>query len=61
MVLDNIKKLCAERNMTLAELERATGIGNGVIRAWNDHSPRLDLVKRVADTFGVTVDDLMRE
>lgn len=62
MLSDNIKKLCAARGITIAELERAAGIGNGVIARWGTEyrSPRLEGVCKVADYFGVTVDDLLR-
>lgn len=46
--------------MTLAELERTIGLGNGTIRRWSEHSPRVDNVKQVADFFKVSVDDLLR-
>ena len=61
MILKNIKKLCEKRGVTIAELERATCIGNGVISRWDEGRPRVDLLKRVADYFGVMVDDLLRD
>ena len=61
MILKNIKRLCEQRNLTLAALERETGIGNGVIARWGNGMPRVDLLKRVADYFGCTVDDLLKE
>ena len=61
MILANIKRLCESKGVSLAALERATGIGNGVIARWGEGSPRVDLLKRVADYFGTTVDELLRE
>ncbi len=61
MILQNIKRLCLQNNITLKELERRTEIGNGVIARWADGRPRIDLVKKVADYFGCTVDDLLKE
>ena len=61
MILQNIKRLCIDNGITIAELERKTGIGNGVIARWDDGRPRVDLLKRVADFFGCTVDDLLKE
>ena len=61
MILQNIKRLCLDNSITIAELERKTGIGNGVIARWADGRPRVDLLKRVADYFGCTVDDLLKE
>lgn len=60
MIVENIRALCAEKNMTIAALERETGIGNGVIARWNSLNPRVDRLKAVADFFGVTVDELLR-
>lgn len=61
MVLKHIKRLCEKHNITIAALERETKIGNGVIARWGEGNPRVDLLKRVADYFGVTVDDLLKE
>ena len=58
-----IKRKCAERQITFAELERDTGIGNGVIGRWAKSANGASVVnlKKVADYFGCTVDELMRE
>ncbi len=61
MILQNIKRRCIQQNITLAELERETEIGNGVIARWGNGRPRVDLLKKVADYFGCTVDDLLKE
>lgn len=61
MIVENIKVLCARNNTSFAEVERRCGLGNGVIRRWDESSPRLESIKRVADYFGVTVDELTKE
>lgn len=61
MIATNIKRLCDARGTTFCEVERATGLGNGVIRRWDESSPRIDKLKLVADYFGVTVDELMKK
>ena len=61
MLLDNIKRLCKEKNTSICAVERTLGIGNGTIGKWDVYSPRLDIVKKVADYFGMTVDELLRE
>ena len=60
-ILRNIKRRCELQFITIAELERKTGIGNGVIARWSYGRPRVDLLKKVADYFGCTVDDLLKE
>lgn len=61
MIVKNIQRLCEINNMSFAKLEKAVGLGNGVIAKWKDGNPRVDRLKLVADFFGVTVDDLLRE
>lgn len=61
MIVENIRRLCAQRKVSIWKLERELGIGNGVIAKWSGSSPRVDLLKRVAEYFGVTVDELLKE
>lgn len=61
MILENIKRRCSEQGITLCFLEKEVGIGNGVIAKWKTNSPRIDLLKKVADYFDCSVDDLLRE
>lgn len=61
MIVERIKKLCVEHGTTLAEVERSVGLGNGVIRRWDELSPRTDNLMKVAEFFGVTLDSLARE
>lgn len=56
---DIIKGLADEKKISIAALERSSGIGNGVIARWKEGSPRSDLLYSVAKTLGVTMDDLM--
>ncbi len=60
MLVDNIRRRCKAQGTTFAALEREIGIGNGTIARWAVMNPRLDLIKKVADYFGCTIDDLMR-
>ncbi len=62
MLAENVSRLCKERNTSIFALERELGIGNGAIGKWKDgaRSPRVETVKKIADYFGVTVDDLLR-
>ena len=58
--VENIRKRCADKGITLAELERRTGIGNGVIRRWEfaKGSPPFDRLVRIALELETTVDAL---
>lgn len=61
VILENIQRLCKENNTTIWALERATQIGNGVIGRWSASFPRVDSLAKVAEYFGVTLDDLLKE
>ncbi|MFD1455193.1 helix-turn-helix domain-containing protein [Levilactobacillus lanxiensis] len=54
-----IKQLADENHITIAELERATGISNGQIRKWNSRSPKVENLQKIADYFNVSVDFLL--
>lgn len=59
MLLENVKKLCASRGISIVELEAACDLGKQTVYRWGIVSPSVDKVKRVADYFGVTVDALV--
>lgn len=59
MIFDNISRLCKERGISVARLERELGFGNGIIGKWANSSPTVEKLKKVADYFGVTVDSLL--
>lgn len=61
MIFDRISTLCEENHITIAALERACSFGNATIRSWRTSSPGVDKLKSVADYFGVTIDELLRE
>ncbi len=61
MIFTNIVLLCKERGISVAKLERETGLGNATIRGWATSSPTVETLKTVADYFGVTVDSLLSE
>lgn len=61
MVLENIKRKCEEHKISIFALERATGLGNGSVSRWATKSPNLSSIKKVADYFGCTVDELIKE
>lgn len=63
-MLENIKRLCAEQDITIQQLELRASIAVGTIGRWGKDGklqPAVDKVKRVADVLGVTVDELLRE
>lgn len=60
MIFDNIEALCKERGTNISQLERDVGLANATIRRWANGSPTVENLKKVADYFCVTVDDLLK-
>lgn len=58
-VYTRITELARERGVSLAKIERDVDLGNGTIGKWREVSPKLETVAKVADYFGVTIDDLV--
>ena len=48
-----------KKKISVAELERTLGFGNGSISKWNKQSPSVDKLNKVADYFDVSVDYLL--
>lgn len=61
LIFKNILRLCKERNITISRLEKDVGLGNATVRGWEESTPKVDNLKLVADYFGVTVDELLKE
>lgn len=59
MILKNIIKLCRERGISISKLEKTLGFGNATIRGWENSSPSVDKIKKVADFFGVSIEVLI--
>lgn len=59
MLFDRIKALCDELGISLAELERRAGFGNGTIGKWQTVTPNLKSIEKVANVLGVTVAALL--
>lgn len=59
--VDIIRDLCRDRRTTIAEVERAIGIGNGVIARWEKgkKSPPFDTLCAIADFLDVPVSALL--
>lgn len=61
MILENVKRICKERNMTISALEKAAKLTNGAISKWEKSYPRADNLKAVADCLSVSTDELLRD
>lgn len=59
MLLEKIKQLCEKNGTNIAKLERELGFGVGTIRKWNTVSPSVSNLKKVADYFHISIDELL--
>jgi len=59
MLLTNIRRLCSQKPVSIAKLERETGIGNGTISRWDISSPSVENVQKVAEYFGISIGELL--
>ena len=58
-IFDRIKQLSEQKGMSIAEIERKSDLGNGIIRRWDKSIPTADKLQRVAKTLGTNVDFLL--
>lgn len=61
MLLEQIKIQCKKHNTSVVKLEDELGLGRGTIYKWENVSPTIQNLKKVADYFGCTIDDLLKE
>lgn len=61
MIVGNIRKLAEKSGLSINKLETAVGLSSGTINKWDKNAPSIHKVKAVADYFGVSVDDLLRD
>lgn len=59
MNLNNIKQLCDEKGVTLAQMERDLNLSKGMVYKWHDCEPSLKTVRLMADYFGRSVDAIL--
>ena len=61
MVFENVKRICDEKGITISQLEKEAGLGNGTIGGWKNSSPRVDSLQAVARVLKVKVEKLLKE
>lgn len=56
---ETINKEAEKRGMSVRQLERNAGLGNGTIDKWKESSPKLDTLEKVAEALGLSVTTLI--
>lgn len=60
VVYQNVKALADKKGMTIAEVERRSGLTNGTIGKWRHASPTIKSLEAVASVLGVSIARLTR-
>lgn len=56
---ETINKEAEKKGMSIRQLERDAGLGNGTIDKWKESSPKLDTLEKVAAALGMNVTTLI--
>lgn len=59
-IVESIKRLCKNRNITLTKLEEDLSMSQGLISRWTRTDPSLSKIINIADYFNISLDDLVR-
>lgn len=59
LMVDRINDLAKKKGISIAALEKAIGLSNGIIGKWKKQSPSCDKLKLVADYLNTTLDYLV--
>ena len=59
LMVDRISDLAKKKGISIAALEKAIGLSNGIIGKWKKQSPSCDKLKLVADYLNTTLDYLV--
>lgn len=58
-LLDRVKLLCKEKNISQGRMEKEIGISNGASSKWKSSSPSMEILQKLSSYFNVSVDYLM--
>ncbi|MDT2752305.1 helix-turn-helix transcriptional regulator [Enterococcus thailandicus] len=58
-LLERIKKLAKQKDISIYQLEEEIDIGRNTIYQWNKRTPSADKLQKVADYFNVSTDYLL--
>lgn len=61
MIYQNIKAIADSKGISIRKIELETGITLGSIYHWDENTPSVDKVVRVASYLNTTVEELAKE
>ena len=60
-IYDNIVSYAKEKGVSIRRIEHECELSTGSVCKWNDVSPSVRTLRKVADFLGCTMDELTRE
>lgn len=60
-MIKNIKRICKQKGVRISALESAAGLPRGSIYKWDENTPSVLKVAKVAEVLGITVDEIIYE
>ena len=60
-IYNNIKAVCKSRGVSVSKLEEDLGFTRSSPYKWDRYQPSIGNLKKVADYFGITVDELISD
>lgn len=57
----SIKRLCIKKGISISDLEKSCGFGQGTIYKWKRVSPSVDNLQKVAAYFKITIDKMVKK
>ncbi|MDN2966452.1 helix-turn-helix transcriptional regulator [Streptococcus suis] len=61
MLYDKIKEVAQTRKVSIYRIERDLEFSNGSLRKWNESTPSVTSLKKVANYLDVPIDELLEE
>lgn len=60
-IYNNIKAVCKSRGVSISKLEEDLGFTRSSLYKWDRHQLSIGNLKKVADYFNITVDELISD
>ena len=57
-IVENIRQICRAKGLQIVRLESECGFARSTIRRWDNVSPSIDKIIRVADVLDCSIDEL---
>lgn len=58
-IVANIKKIASEKNLTIKQIGKESGVGENAIYRWDKQNPNLSSLKKVSNYLDIPIDELL--